>query len=72
MVLSIRSIFFPGMATFYFKSRCSESDIAALICYLSTVTDLEMLAETIEIVRHMIEMPGDNQAKLFQMLAGMT
>jgi len=58
-----------GMATFYLKSRCSESDIASLICYLSAITDLEILAETIEIVRHMIEMPGDNQAKLFQMLA---
>ena len=58
------------MVTFYLKSRCSENDIAAIVSYLATITELELLTEAVEIVKHMIETPGDNQTRLFQMLAG--
>ena len=58
------------MASFYLKSCCTENDIAALVSYLSAITDLELLHEVIEVVKHMIEIPGDNQGRMLQMLAG--
>lgn len=67
---NVFTLLLSGMITFYLKSRCSENDIAAIVSYLATITDLELLTEAIEIVKHMIETPGDNQSRLFQMLAG--
>ena len=41
-----------------------------MLSYVAALKDLELLMEAVEIVKHMMETPGDNKDKLFQLLAG--
>ena len=56
--------------SYYLKSSCRNVDIEALLSYVAALKDLELLMEAVEIIKHMMETPGDNKDKLFQLLAG--
>ncbi len=40
-------------------------DIDALMSYISAVTDLDNLNEVMELLKHSLEVPGDDHGKLF-------
>ncbi len=45
-------------------------DIDALVSYISAVTDLDHLNEVMELLKHSLEVPGDDHGKLYSRLSG--
>ncbi len=45
-------------------------DIDALVSYISAVTDLDHLNEVMELLKHSLEVPGDDHGKLCSRLSG--
>ncbi|XP_065051660.1 neurobeachin-like protein 2 [Rhopilema esculentum] len=58
-----------GLVSFYLKSFKRAADVSALVNYIATLQDLELLSEIVEIVKHMLETAGENQGDLMKSVA---